>query len=107
MDYVLARKKPTALRSFTTSAIPSDQRQREDKSTRYKNPSYIARLETQGNSYMGEYELGNTSESLCQMLLEKEQPTPKILYFATMSSEPPATSYKARIKQEPLKAVLR
>lgn len=90
MDHLLARKKSTPfLRrkrsegSFTTSATPSDQRPREEKSAPYKNPSYRTLLETQGNSYMSEYELGitDTSERLCQMLLEKKQPAPKDTIF--------------------------
>ena len=45
--------------------------------------SYRTLLETQGDSYMSEYELGitDTSESLCQMLLEKKQPAPKDTIF--------------------------
>jgi hypothetical protein len=64
MNHLLARKKSTALLrrkrsegSFTTPATPSDQRLREEKSAPYKTPSYI---ETQGDSYMSEYELGIT-----------------------------------------------
>ena len=91
MIHLLARKKSTALlrrkrseSSFTTSATtPSDQRPREEKSAPYKNPSYRILLETQGDSYMGEYELGitDTSERLCQMLLEKETAIPKDTIF--------------------------
>jgi hypothetical protein len=45
-----------------------------------KLPPYT---ETQGNSYMSEHELGikDNSESLCQMLLERKQPTPKDIIF--------------------------
>jgi hypothetical protein len=90
MNHLLAKKKSTALLrrkrsegSFTTSATPSDQRWREEKSAPYKNPSCRTLLETQGDSYMSKYELGitDTSESLYQMLLEKKQPAPKDTIF--------------------------
>lgn len=116
MNHLLARKKSTALLrrkrsegSFTTSATPSDQRPREEKSAPYKNPSYRTLLETQGDSYISEYELGitDTSESLCQMLLEKKQPAPKDTIFGDDVFKPPTTNYKVRMKQESLKISLR
>lgn len=90
MHRLLARKKSTGSlyrtrseASFTASATPSDQRLAEENSAPYKNPNYEILLETQGGSYMKEYELGITdaSESLCQILLEKAQVTPKDTIF--------------------------
>jgi hypothetical protein len=90
MNHLLARKKSTAtLRrkrsegSFTTSTTSSDQKPPEEKSAPYKNPSYRALLEIQGDSYMSEYELGITDEceKLCQTLLQTKQPTPKDTIF--------------------------
>jgi hypothetical protein len=90
MHRLLARKKSTGSlyrkrseASFTASATPSDQRLAEENSAPYKNPSYETLLETQGGSYMKENELGITdaSKSLCQILLEKAQVTPKDTIF--------------------------
>jgi hypothetical protein len=90
MHRLLARKKlTTSLRhtqseaSSAASATPSDQRPREEKNAPYKNPSYETLLETQGGSYMKEYELGITdaSEILCQILFEKEQLPPNDTMF--------------------------
>jgi hypothetical protein len=90
MDHLFARKKSRAtLRrkrsecssiSFTT---PSDQGPREKKSALYNHPSYEAVLKAQGNSYMSGYKHGvcDTSERLCQMLLETKQPTPTDTIF--------------------------
>ena len=77
----LYRKRSDA--SLTTSVAPSDQWPREDKSAPYKNPSYPALLETLGNSYMEEHDLGVTdaSRNLCHDLLEKKYPTPKDTLF--------------------------
>ena len=90
MDHLLAKKKSFFLlarkrsqSSLTTSATPSDQRPREEKTAPYRNSSYIVLLETQGNSYINEDKLGisATSERLCKSLLEKKQPFPKDTIF--------------------------
>jgi hypothetical protein len=90
MHRLIARKKSTGSlhrkwseASFTASATPSDQKSAEEKSAPYKNPSYETLLETQGGSYMKEYELDITdgNKSLCQILLEKAQVTPKDTLF--------------------------
>ncbi|KAL8919733.1 MAG: hypothetical protein Q9208_006599 [Pyrenodesmia sp. 3 TL-2023] len=91
MDRLLARKKSTAaLRrkrsvedTSTTSGASSEQMPREEKSAPYRNPSYRILLEAQGDSYMGEYELGINSESeeICRKLLERTQPTPTNTLF--------------------------
>jgi len=90
MHRLIARQKSTAsLRrkrsepSLTPSATPSDQRPREEKIAPYRNPSYPTLLETLGDSYMDESELGITdvSKVLYQNLLETKCTTPKDTLF--------------------------
>jgi hypothetical protein len=90
MHHLLARyKSSTSLRrkrselSLTTSATPSDQKPREEKSGPYRNASYPALLETLGNSYMDESKLGVTDASnvLHEDLLSKGYTIPKDTLF--------------------------
>lgn len=90
MHHLIARQKSTAsLRrkrsepSLAPSATPSDQRPREEKIAPYRNPSYPTLLETLGDAYMDESELGLTDASklLYQNLLETECTTPKDTLF--------------------------
>lgn len=90
MHRLIARQKSTAsLRrkrsepSLTPSATPSDQRPREEKIAPYRNPSYPTLLETLGDSYMDDSELGITDASkvLYQNLLETKCTTPKDTLF--------------------------
>ena len=90
MHHLIARQKSTAsLRrqrsepSLTPSTTPSDQRPREEKSAPYRNPTYPTLLETLGDSFMDESELGITDASkvLYQNLLETECTTPKDTLF--------------------------
>ena len=90
MHHLIARQKSTAsLRrkrsdaSLPTSATPSDQRPREEKSAPYRNPNYPTLLETLGDSYMDESELGITDASkvLYQSLLETKCAIPKDTLF--------------------------
>lgn len=89
MERVLARKKSSSSLSrkrsqpgSATSATPSDQRPREEKSALYRTPRYKTLLETKG-SFMDKSVLGITDDSkaLCQDLLEKEQPPPQNSLF--------------------------
>lgn len=89
MERVLARKKSSSSlirkRSepgSTSSATPSDQRPREEKSAPYRNPRYKTLLETKG-SFMDKSDLGIADESkaLCRSLLEEEQPPPQDSLF--------------------------
>lgn len=90
MHHLIARQKSTAsLRrkrsepSLAPSATSSDQRPREEKSAPYRNPSYPTLLETLGDSYMDESELGITDASkvLYRNLLKTECTTPKDTLF--------------------------
>ncbi|KAI9730977.1 MAG: hypothetical protein M1834_005438 [Cirrosporium novae-zelandiae] len=89
MDPLLARRKSMAFSprrseaSFAATATPSHPLSERVKSALYKQPHYVTELEIQGDSHMKEYELGitDTSKSLCQTLLEKEQPAPKDTLF--------------------------
>ena len=82
-------KKPTLLRrkrsepTFITSTTPSDQRSEEGTGAPYNSPKFGMLLEMQASSYMKQDQLGikDTCKSLCQMLLEKEQPIPKDSLF--------------------------
>ncbi|KAJ9661325.1 hypothetical protein H2198_002068 [Neophaeococcomyces mojaviensis] len=83
---LLARKKlpsPRSEGSYIASPTSSDPKPPEEKSTPYQYPAYPTLLETQGNSYMREHELGVTEEGeqLCRMLLWREQPTPTDTIF--------------------------
>ncbi|KAK0617926.1 hypothetical protein B0T17DRAFT_495960, partial [Bombardia bombarda] len=89
MERVLARKKSSSALSrkrsepgSASSATPSDQKPREEKSAQYRDPRYKTLLETKG-SYMGKSALGITDESkrLCHTLLDSEQPVPKESLF--------------------------
>ena len=82
MDHLLARKKSLSSlsrkrSSSTSSATPSDQRQREEKSAPYRDPRYELLLETKG-SYMHNSDLGivDTSKLLVRDLLGSAQPCP-------------------------------
>ena len=90
MNHLLARKKSAAHlgrkrseSSSTASTTASDHMPPGEKSAPYMNQSYPKFLQTQGNSYMREYELGITDESkkLCQTLLERKQPIPEDTLF--------------------------
>lgn len=65
-----------------SSATPSDQKPREEKSTMYRDIRYETLLATKG-SFMEESKLGVTDESkkLCKDLLQKEQVFPKDSLF--------------------------
>ena len=81
MSHVLARKKSTSSirgkqsEASSGSTTPSDQKQREIKSSPYKDPRYKPLLTTKG-SFMDESDLGITSKSKAdyQTLLSAEQP---------------------------------
>lgn len=77
----LRRKRLGA--SLASSATPSDQRPREEKSAPYKDPNCPALLETLGNSYMDDSELGITdaSRTLYQSLLETKCAIPQDTLF--------------------------
>ena len=90
MHPLLARQKSTAsLRrkrsdaSLAPSATPSDQKSREEKSAPYRNANYPVMLETLGDSYMDESELGisDDSKALCQSLIENSCTTPQDTLF--------------------------
>lgn len=86
MDRLLARKKspsnPRKRSISATSATPSDQKPREEKSTPYRDPRYKALLEIKG-SFMSKSELGimDESKTLCQTLLETPQAEPQDSLF--------------------------
>lgn len=93
MEGALARKrflfsperKPS---DAASSATPSDQRPREEKSAQYQDPRYQTLLVTKG-VFMAKSKLGITSESkaLCNNLLEKFQPAPEGSLFREESFE--------------------
>jgi len=79
------RKVPASLsRKQSDSSLngSSDQKNRESKSAKYRNPSYTILLERKG-SYMKESKLGVTKASLtrCKTLLDSEQTVPKDSLF--------------------------
>ena len=91
MNYLLARKKSTtSLRrkrsdsesSAPSSATPSDQKAREEKSAPYKDARYEALLAAKG-SFMDASDFGVDvkSQTLIRGLLEKAQPVPKDSLF--------------------------
>ena len=69
--------------SLLSSATPSDQKPREEKSAPYSNPGYPLLLETLGNSYMNDAPLGpsRSSKEVVRNLLEKDYSTPKDTLF--------------------------
>ncbi|KAK3328699.1 hypothetical protein B0T19DRAFT_450073 [Cercophora scortea] len=80
MDHLLARKKSSSNLSrkrsnSATSATPSDQKPREEKSAPYRHQRYETLLEVKG-SYMTKAPLGlaSASQAICQSLLEKTPP---------------------------------
>ena len=79
------RKVPTSLnRKQSDSSLngSSDQKSRENKSTKYRNANYAILLERKG-SYMKESKLGVTKASLirCKTLLDSKQTVPKDSLF--------------------------
>ena len=89
MNPLLARKRSTAsLRrkrsnlGSDTSATPSDQKPREEKSAPYRDPQYRMQLEDMG-SYMDDWDLdvADTSKELCRCLLKQEQSVPSHSIF--------------------------
>ncbi|KAL8830306.1 MAG: hypothetical protein Q9170_005789 [Blastenia crenularia] len=85
MHHLIARQESTASlkrkrseASVESSVTASDQRPREEKSAPYRNASYSGLLESLGNSYMDDDELGITDESksLYQVLLKTKYSTP-------------------------------
>jgi hypothetical protein len=88
MSHVLARKKSSSsLRGKQSEAssgsiTPSDQKQREIKSSPYKDPRYKTLLATKG-SFLDESDLGITGKSKAdyQSLLSAEQPVPNDSLF--------------------------
>jgi hypothetical protein len=68
--------------NVATSTTPSDQERREEKCAPYEDPWYTLLLRAK-NSYMERSSLGITdaSTSLCQVLLDHEQPVPKESLF--------------------------
>lgn len=93
MERVLARKRSLfSLRrkqsDSASSATPSDQRPREEKSAQYRDSCYETLLEIKG-VFMAKSKLDITSESktLCNSLLEKNQPVPKNSLFRKDSFE--------------------
>ncbi len=83
MNQVLARKKSSSSirgkqsEASSGSTTPSDQKQREIKSSPYKDPRYQTLLATKG-SFLDESDLGITDKSKVdyQTLLSAEQPVP-------------------------------
>ncbi|KAK5652982.1 hypothetical protein OQA88_9462 [Cercophora sp. LCS_1] len=86
MDHLLVRKKSSSnlqKRSISaTSATPSDQKPREEKSTPYRQQRYETKLELKG-SYMTKAPSGlaSASQTLCRSLLEKTPPVPSDTLF--------------------------
>ncbi|KAL7786361.1 hypothetical protein V8C37DRAFT_392091 [Trichoderma ceciliae] len=87
MDHLLARKKslPSLNRkrsSSASSATPSDQRPREEKSAPYRDPRYKTLLATKG-SFMDESDLGITEQSKTTYfnLLGSDQKVPEMSLF--------------------------
>lgn len=91
MQHLLARKKSvsslrgrqsTSGASEPTSATPSDQKPREEKSSQYKHASYSTLLAANG-SFMDKDGEGIDEESkvLCETLLEKDQTVPQDSLF--------------------------
>ncbi|KAL7938441.1 hypothetical protein V8C35DRAFT_288066 [Trichoderma chlorosporum] len=87
MEHALARKRstnsPHRKRSDSgSSATPSDQRPREEKSAPYRDPRYRILLETKG-SFMAKSDVGITEDSkkTCSNLLNAEQSVPKDSIF--------------------------
>ncbi|KAI1802651.1 hypothetical protein F4811DRAFT_554617 [Daldinia bambusicola] len=79
IEHALARKRPSSVlgrerANSATSATPSDQRPREEKSAPYRDTRYETLLNTKG-TYMETAEVGITDENkaICRMLLESSQ----------------------------------
>ncbi|GAP91523.1 hypothetical protein SAMD00023353_3101350 [Rosellinia necatrix] len=88
MGHLFARKRTLSAlvgrkrANSTSSATPSDQRPREEKSAQYQDQRYETLLATKG-SFMGKSKLDVTTESktICKKLLEKKQPVPESSHF--------------------------
>lgn len=91
MSHLLARMKSSSslrgkqseIRSVTpSSTTPSDEKPRAVKSAPYQDPRYKTILATKGN-FMGksEFNITDTSKSLCRTIFEKEQMVPQESLF--------------------------
>ena len=91
MEHLLARQKSSSSLRRTqaqlgsvvpSSATPSDQKSREEKSAPYKHPAYRTELASK-NSFMDKDEVGIIQESkeLCRKLLETDQEIPEDSLF--------------------------
>lgn len=87
MDLPFARKKPSSnpsrkLWSSGTSATPSDQRPREEKSAPYRHQRYETLLQVKG-SYMTGAPLGlaSPSQAVCRSLFDKIPTLPSDTLF--------------------------
>lgn len=87
MEHMLARKKSLSSlgrkqSNSASSATPSDQKPREEKSAPYKDTRYELLLQTKG-TYLDVSDLGlaDTSKRLVQDLLDSKQPIPRETIF--------------------------
>ncbi|KAK8048467.1 hypothetical protein PG994_010197 [Apiospora phragmitis] len=87
IEHALARKRSSSVlgrkrSNSATSATPSDQRPREEKSAPYRDPRYETLLATKG-SFMVKSTLDVATEvkELCRMLLEEKPTVPKESLF--------------------------
>ncbi|CAG9953278.1 unnamed protein product [Clonostachys rosea f. rosea IK726] len=99
MEQLLARKKSLSSlgrkrsNSAASTATPSDQKPREEKSAPYRDSRYETLLETKG-SFMGKssLDISSASKTLTRSLLEAPQPVPEDSLFRYHSTVPSAES---------------
>ncbi|UKZ63731.1 uncharacterized protein TrAtP1_004955 [Trichoderma atroviride] len=113
MERALARKrflfplerKPS---DSASSATPSDQQQREEKSAQYRDPRYQALLAAKG-VLMAKSKLDITAESktLCDSLLEKKQPVPEGSLFRDESFESACQKLRNRNEERVIQDISR
>ncbi|PON29872.1 hypothetical protein TGAM01_v201239 [Trichoderma gamsii] len=113
MEHALARKRSLfTLRrkrsDSASSATPSDQRPREEKSAQHRDSRYETLLVTKG-VFMAKSKLGITSESraLCNSLLEKNQPVPENSLFREESFESACQKIRNRNEERVIQDISR
>ncbi len=105
MSHVLARKKSSSSvhgkqsEASSSSTTPSDQKQREIKSSRYKDLRYKTLLATKG-SFMDDSDLGiiGKASSIIKPFLAPSNQFLITLYFATTYSNQLVRTYKTEMR---------
>lgn len=102
MERALARKRfsfslERKLSDSASSATPSDQRPREEKSAQYQDPRYQILLVAKGVLMAkSKLDIATESKTLCKSLLEKTQPVPEGSLFREESFESACQKFRNR-----------